>query len=101
MENRPLGLEGYLKTLRKGLKLAQVDFWKEMKAAEVAFHKEMVAAMRDYEKTEYSDKRIPGTLAAAAKGFNERYEVAYQDFGKATKQSLEQFEKKIEELVGV
>lgn len=101
MENRPLGLEGYLKTLRKGLKVAQVDFWKGIKAAQVAFHKEMVAAMHDYEKTEYSDKRIPGTLAAAAKGFNERYEVAYQDFGKATKESLEQFEKKIEDLVGV
>ena len=101
MNNKPIHLEDYLKSLRKGLKSSQVDFWKELRAAEEAFHKEMVQAMRDYEKSEYSNKRISGNLAQAAKSFNEHYDAAYQAFGKSTKEALERFERKIEELIGV
>ena len=100
VKEMPTRLEDYLKSLRKTLKSARADFWKEMKAAEEVFHKEMVAAMRDYEKVEYSNKRVPGAIAAASKSFNDRYDTAYQAFGKATREALERFEKKIEDLIG-
>jgi HSP90 family molecular chaperone len=60
----------------------------------------MGAAIRDYEKVEYSKKRVPGGLAEAARSFNDKYDTAYQDFGNATKEALERFEKKIEDLIG-
>jgi len=101
MSNKPIRLEDYLKTLRKALKSAQAAFWKEMRAADEVFHREIVQAMRDYEKVEYSNKRVPGALAAASKSLNDRYDAAYQAFGKSTKEALERFEKKIEDLVGV
>jgi len=101
MKNKPIRLEGYLKTLRKALKSAQVDFWKEMRAADGVYHKEIAQAMRDYEKVEYSDKRVPGALAEAAKSFNDRCEAAYQALGKTTKEALGRFQKMIEELIGV
>jgi hypothetical protein len=97
----PSRLQDYLKSLRKELKTAQSDFWKEIKTAENAFHKDIVAAMRDYEKVEYSNKRVPGALAVASKKFNEQYNTAYQIFGSTTKQALERFEKRIEDLIGV
>ncbi len=99
--NKPTRLEGYVKSLRKELKSTQVDFWKEVKTAEEVFHKEMVTAMRDYEKVEYSNKRVPGALAASAKSFNEQYNTTYETLGKATKEALERFEKRIEDLIGV
>lgn len=101
MDKKSTGLEDYLKALRKALKSAQVDYWKEMKIADDVFHKEMAAGMHDYEKVEYSNTRVPGTLAEASRSFNERYNAAYEAFGKATKEALERFEKKIEELIGV
>ncbi len=101
VKERPTRLQDYLKALRKGLKSAQADFWREMHAAEEAFHKEIAQAMRDYEKVEYSNTRVPGALATASKSFNDRYDTAYQAFGKATKEALERFEKRIEDLIGV
>jgi len=95
------GLADYLKSLRKALKSAQAGFWRDIRAAEQAFHKEMAAAMREYEKAEYSNRRVPGALAEAAKSLNDRYEAAYRSFGNATKEALERFEKKIEDLMGV
>ena len=100
MKEKPTSLEDYLRSLRKSLKSAQGSFWKEMKLAEEAFHKEIVAAMRDYEKAEYTDKRVPGALAEAGKNFNERYEAAYKDFGKSTKEALARFQRGMEELIG-
>ena len=100
-KDRTISLEDYLKSLRKGIKSAQGDFWKEIRLAEEAFRKDMTAAMRDYEKVEYSNKRVPGTLAEATKSFNERYNVAYGSFGNTTKETLERFEKIIEDLIGV
>ena len=97
----PTRLEDYLKSLRKELKTAQTDFWKEIRAAEQTFHKNMVAAMRDYEKVEYSKKRVPGALEEASKSFNDQYNASYQVFGSTTRQALERFEKRIEDLIGV
>jgi hypothetical protein len=97
----PTRLPDYLKTLSKSLKSTQADFWKEIKAAEDTFHSDIVAAMRDYEKVEYSSKRVPGALAAATKVFNDQYNTAYQIFGRTTRVALERFEKRIEELIGV
>jgi len=97
----PTHLEDYLKVLRKEIRSTQGDFWKEMKVAEEGFRKAMVAAMREYEKVEYSNKRVPGALAAASKSFSDQYDTAYQAFGNATKEALERFERKIEELIGV
>jgi hypothetical protein len=97
----PARLEDYLKVLSKELRSTKADFWKEMKVAEEGFRKTMIAAMRDYEKVEYSSKRVPGALAAASKDFNDQYDTAYQAFGNATKEALERFERKIEELIGV
>ena len=96
-----VNLEDYIKSLSKELRSAQAYFWKEMKAAEEGFHKSMIAAMRDFEKVEYLKKRVPGALAAASKSFNDQYDTAYEAFGKATKEALERFEKRIEELIGV
>jgi hypothetical protein len=96
----PTRLEDYLKSLKKELRSTQADFWKEMKVAEEGFRKAMVAAMREYEKVEYSNKRVPGALSAASKSFNDQYDTAYQVFGNATKGALERFEKKIEDLIG-
>jgi len=93
-------LQDYLKSLRKELKTAQADFWKEIRSAEHTFHKDMVAAMRDYEKVEYSNKRIPGALGTASKNFNDKYNTAYQIFGSTTRQTLERFKKRIEDLIG-
>jgi len=101
MKEKPTILKDYLKSLSKRLKSAQGNFWKEMKLAEGAFHKEIVSAMREYEKAEYTDKRVPGALAEAGKDFNERYEAAYKTFGKSTKEALERFQRGIEELIGV
>ena len=97
----PTRLQDYLKSLRKELKTAQADFWKEIKTAENTFHKDMVAAMRDYEKVEYSNKRIAGALGRASKNFNDQYNTSYQIFGSTTRQALERFHKRIEDLVGV
>jgi len=97
----PTHLEDYLKVLSKELRSTQADFWKEMKVAEEGFRKAMVAAMRDYEKVEYSGKRVPGALVEASKSFSNQYDIAYQDFGIATRGALERFERKIEELIGV
>ena len=97
----PVRLEDYLKVLSKELRSTQADFWKEMKAAEEVFRRAMVSAMHDYEKVEYSNKRVPGVLAEASQSFINRYDTAYQGFGKATKGALERFTGKIEELIGV
>ena len=97
----PARLEDYLKVLSKELRSTQADFWKEMKAAEEGFRKTMITAMRDYEKVEYSSKRVPGALAEASKSFDDQYDTAYQAFGNVTKGALERFERKIEELIGV
>ena len=97
----PSCLPDYLKTLSKSLKSAQSDFWKDIKAAEDIFHNDLTAAMRDYEKVEYSNKRVPGALAAASKVFTDQYNTAYQIFGRSTRVVLERFEKRIEELIGV
>lgn len=97
----PSRLPDYLKTLSKSLKSAQSDFWKDIKAAEDTFHSDITAAMRDYEKVEYSNKRVPGALAAASKVFTDQYNTAYQIFGRNTRVALERFEKRIEELIGV
>lgn len=97
----PSRLPDYLKTLSKSLKSAQSDFWKDIKAAENTFHSDMTAAMRDYEKVEYSNKRVPGALAVASKVFTDQYNTAYQIFGRNTRVALERFEKRIEELIGV
>jgi len=94
-------LPDYLKSLSKALKSAQDDFWKDMKAAEKTFHNDIVAAMRDYEKVEYSSKRVPGAIASASKVFNDQYNTAYQILGRTTRAALERFERKIEELIGV
>ena len=95
----PGSLEDYIKSLSKELRLAKTYFWKETKAAEEGFHKAIAAAMRDYEKVEYSKKRVPGALAEAAKSFNDQYDAAYRAFGNATKEALERFENKIEDLI--
>ena len=97
----PTRLEDYLKSLRKELKTAQTDFWKETRTAEQTFHKDMVAAMRDYEKVMYSKKRVAGALEAASKNFNDQYNTSYKIFGSTTRQALERFEKRIEDLIGV
>ncbi len=97
----PSRLPDYLKTLSKSLKSAQSDFWKDIKAAEDTFHSDITAAMRDYEKVEYSNKRVPGALAAASKVFTDQYNTAYQILGRNTRVALERFEKRIEELIGV
>ena len=97
----PVRLQDYLKSLRKELKTAQSEFWKEIKAAEHTFHKDMVAAMRDYEKVEYSNKRVAGALGTASKNFNDKYHTSYQILGSTTKQALERFHRRIEDLVGV
>lgn len=99
-ESKPMSLDKYLKHLGKKMNAASGSFWREMALAEEAFRKEMAEAMRNYEKAEYTEKRIPGALAEAGKDFDKRYEAAYEGFGKLTKQALEQFQKTIEELVG-
>jgi len=101
MKEKPTSLEDYLRSLSKRLKSAQGNFWKEIKLAEEAFHKEIVVAMREYEKAEYTEKRVPGSLAEAGKDFNERYEAAYKTLGKSTKEALARFQREIEELIGV
>ena len=100
-KDRPSSLDDYIKSLSKELRAAKTYYLKETKKAEDGFHKAMVAAMHDYEKVEYSKKRVPGALAEAARSFNERYDAAYQAFGNTTKEALEQFEKRIEDLIGV
>ena len=97
----PVRLEDYLKVLSKELRSTKADFWKEMKVAEEGFRRAMITAMRDYEKVEYSSKRVPGALAEASNNFNDQYNTAYQAFGSTTKVALERFERKIEELIGV
>lgn len=99
-DSKAMSLDNYLKHLEKKMKAARSSFWREMSLAEEAFRKEMASAMRNYEKAEYADKRIPGALAEAGKDFDKHYEAAYEGFGKFTKQALEQFQKTIEELVG-
>jgi len=99
-ESKPISLDNYLKHLGKKMKSAKSSFWREMTLAEDAFRKEIAAAMQDYEKAEYTERKIPGALAEAGKNFDKRYETAYEGFGKLTKQSLAQFQKTIEELVG-
>jgi hypothetical protein len=100
MKEKPTSLEDYLRSLSKRLKSAQGNFWKDTKLAEETFHKEIAAAMHEYEKVEYTDKRVPGSLAEAGKEFNERYEAAYKTFGKTTKEALARFQMEIEELIG-
>jgi hypothetical protein len=97
---KSMSLDKYLKRLGKKMKAAKGSFWREMKLAEDAFRKEIAAAMRDYEKAQYTERKIPGALAEAGKDFDKRYETAYEDFGKLTKQALSQFQQTIEELVG-
>ena len=97
---KPMSLDHYLKHLGKKMKSAKGSFWREMTLAEDAFRKEIAASMRDYEKAEYHEKRIPGALAEAGKDFDKHYEAAYEGFGKLTKQALAKFQKTIEELVG-
>ena len=99
-ESKAMSLDDFLKHLGKKMKSARGNFWREIALAEEAFRKEMAAAMRNYEKAEYTDKRIPGALAEAGKDFDNHYEAAYEGFGKSTKQALAQFQKTIEELVG-
>ena len=99
-ESKPLSLDDYLKLRGKKMKTAKGSFWREMTLAEEVFRKEITAAMRDYEKAEYTEKRIPGALTEAGKNFDKRYETAYEGFGKLTKQALTQFQKTIEELIG-
>ena len=99
-DSKAMSLDKYLKHLEKKMKAARGNFWREMALAEEAFRKDIAAAMRNYEKAEYSDKRIPGALAEAGKDFDKQYEAAYEGFGKLSKQALEQFQKTIEELVG-
>ena len=84
-ESKPMSLDKYLKRLGKKMKSAKDSFWKEMTLAEDAFRKEIASAMQDYEKAEYTDKRIPGALAEAGKNFDKRYETAYEGFGKLRK----------------
>ncbi len=100
-KDRPSSLDDYIKSLSKELRAAKAYYWKEMKKAEEAFHKAMTVAMNDYEKVEYSKKRVPGALVEAARDFNDKYEAACQAFGSATKEALEHFHKKIEDLIGV
>jgi len=100
-KEKPSSLDDYIKSLSKELRAAKTFFLKETRKAEENFHKAMTAAMHDYEKIEYSKKRVPGALAEAARSFNDRYEAAYQAFGSATKEALENFHKKIEDLIGV
>ena len=100
MVERPARLEDYLKTLRRSLKSARQDFWKDTRAAEEAFHREMTAAVREYEKIAYLDKRVSGALTEAAKSLNDRHDASYRVFGEATKGALQRLEKKIEELLG-
>ena len=100
-KDKASSLDDYIKSLSKELRAAKNYYLKETKKAEEGFHKAMVAAMHDYEKVEYSKKRVPGALAEAARSFSDRYEAAYQAFGSATKEALEHFHKKIEDLIGV
>jgi flagellar biosynthesis/type III secretory pathway protein FliH len=97
----PASLEDYIKSLSKEIRSAQSHFWKETKAAEEGFHKAMVAAMRDFEKVAYSKKRVRGALAGASKNFNDQYDIAREAFGNATKEALEGFAKKMEDLIGI
>ena len=101
ISNKPINLESYLKSLRKSLKSTQTDFWKEIRAADRAYQKEMEQAMRDYEKVEYSTKRVPSALSQAAKIFIDRYDDAYRTLGKTTKESIMRFQKTVEELIGM
>ena len=100
-KDKSSSLDDYIKSLSKELRAAKAYFLKETKKAEEGFHKAMVAAMHDYEQVEYSKKRVPGALVEAGKSFNDKYDAAYQAFGNATKEALERFEKRIEDLIGV
>ena len=64
-DSKPMSLDNYLKRLGKKMKSSRGSFWRDMTLAEEAFRKEMAAAMRNYEKAEYPEKRIPGALAEA------------------------------------
>ena len=96
---KPHNLDDYIKSLGKELRNAKAAFWKETRMAEDAFHKSMHNAMADYEKVEYSKKRVPGAIAEAGQVFDQEYDSAYKIFGGETRAALERFKKRIEDLI--